>query len=89
MQKVRAGDPLRIPPGTFNTFIDAARDYQARRLYQGQGSQAAARHSGLVLVKNASGADRDRLDILGVDGPGLRRRRLSRTYMQRMRRWQF
>jgi len=69
LRKVRPGDPLKIPAGTFNTFIDAARDYQARQHQQGQGSRAAVRHSGLLLVRNDSGADRLRFDVLGVSGP--------------------
>lgn len=27
-QKVKRGDPLIIPASTFNTFVDAARDFQ-------------------------------------------------------------
>ena len=69
LKKVKSGDPLKIPAATFNTFVDTARDYQARKHQQGQGSRAAVRHSGLVLVKNASGADRQRFDVLGVNGP--------------------
>ena len=30
-KKVQSGDALRIPAETFNTFIDAARDFKARR----------------------------------------------------------
>jgi hypothetical protein len=31
LQKVKRGDPLVIPAPTFNTFIDAARDFQDRQ----------------------------------------------------------
>ena len=31
MQKVKRGDPLVIPASTFNTFVDAARDFQKRQ----------------------------------------------------------
>ena len=69
LRKVKSGDPLKISAATFNTFIDVARDYQARQHQQGQGSRAAVRHSGLVLVRNDSGADWQRFDVLGVSGP--------------------
>jgi hypothetical protein len=31
-KKVKSGDPLRMPAATFNTFLDAARDWLARQL---------------------------------------------------------
>ena len=31
LKKVKAGDRLKIPAATFNAFIDATRDFQARR----------------------------------------------------------
>lgn len=69
MKKVRAGEPLRIPAPTFNTFIDAARDFTNRT--RGMGAGAAGRalggDTGMVLVRNDSGADGDRFGILGVD----------------------
>ena len=38
LKKVQSGDPLVIPAQTFNTFIDAARDFKARQLQQGRTS---------------------------------------------------
>jgi hypothetical protein len=69
MNKVKPGDPLVIPAPTFNTFVDAANDFLARRHDRFQGSRPAARHSGIVLVRNDSGADRARFDLLGIEGP--------------------
>ena len=69
LQKVKPGDPLVIPAPTFNTFVDAANDFLARRQDQFQGSRPAARHSKIVLVRNDSGADRARFDVLGIDAP--------------------
>ncbi len=60
---------LRIPAATFNTFIDAAQDYLNRRHYQGGRAEDRARCSGLVRVKNNSGGDCQRFDILGIDTP--------------------
>jgi len=69
LKKVKPGDPLVIPAPTFNTFVDAANDFLGRRHDQFQGSSPAARHNGIVLVRNDSGADRDRFDVLGVSAP--------------------
>lgn len=69
LKKVQRGQKLHVPAAAYNAFIDAARDQQARQRSSEQSAQAAARSSGLVLVKNASGADRGRFDVLGVDGP--------------------
>ena len=68
-KKVQRGEPLRIPAETFNTFIDAAKDFRQRTQNRGQSSLANFADSGIVLVKNASGGDRDRYDILGIDSP--------------------
>lgn len=69
MKKVKAGDDLNIPAQTFNTFIDAARDYQNRSRNTGQTPRDAFRQAGIVLVKNASGYDCDRFGILGIKEP--------------------
>ena len=69
MKKVKSGDRLSIPAETFNTFIDAARDHRTRQQNRGQAARPSNRSTGTILVKNASGADRDRFDVLGVDAP--------------------
>jgi len=69
MKKVKSGDPLVIPSQTFNSFIDAAQAHKARQQSSSQTDRQAFRQSGIVLVKNASGADRQRFDVLGVDAP--------------------
>jgi len=45
MKKVRSGDPLVIPAATFNTFIDAARDYLMRgqNMRKGQNRSSLSR----------------------------------------------
>jgi hypothetical protein len=68
-KKVQRGERLRIPAETFNTFIDAAKDFRQRTQNRGQSSLANFADSGIVLVKNASGGDRDRYDILGIERP--------------------
>ena len=68
-KKVQRGEPLRIPAETFNTFIDAAKDFRQRTQNRGQSSLANFADSGIVPVKNASGGDRDRYDVLGIERP--------------------
>jgi len=69
MKKVKSGDPLVIPAPTYNAFVDSAVDHKARQQSSSQADRQAFRQSGIVLVKNASGADRQRFDVLGVDAP--------------------
>jgi hypothetical protein len=69
MKKVKPGDPLVIPAATFNTFIDSARDFLARQHQQAQAGTPSGRHNCIVLVRNDSGADRERFDVLGISGP--------------------
>ena len=68
LKKVQTGDPLRIPARAYNAFVDAARDLQGRQQEIGGATRREFRQTGIVLVKNSSGADRDRFDVLGVDG---------------------
>ena len=68
LKKVMPGDRLKIPARTFNTFIDAARDFQERQRGQGRDAKGDAPRGGIVLIKNASGADVGRCAVLGVDG---------------------
>ena len=69
LKKVQSGDALKIPAATFNAMIDAARDHRQRQRDRGRDAKPAFRQTGIVPVKNASGADRDRFDVLGVDSP--------------------
>lgn len=69
LKKVQTGDPLRIPAETFNTFIDAARDFKARRQSAVRDPAFDFRQTGIIPVKNASGEDRERFDVLGIERP--------------------
>lgn len=68
LKKVRSGDPLVIPAATFNAFVDVARDYQERQRSATRDGLPGWRQTGIVLVRNDSGADRQRFDVLGVAG---------------------
>jgi len=54
---------------TFNTFVDAARDYLQRQQGTNQKPTQAFRQTGIVLVRNDSGGDLNRLAVLGIDSP--------------------
>ena len=68
-RKVAPGERLTIPARTYNAFVDAARDYQGRQMGQEQGSTPGGKNAGTILVRNDSGADRERFDVLGIDSP--------------------
>ena len=68
-KKVQSGDPLRIPAETFNTFVDAARDFKSRRQSRTREPQFEFRQTGIIPVKNNSGVDCSRFDVLGIDQP--------------------
>ncbi len=69
LQKVVGGQRLRIPAGAYNSFVDSALDFQRRQRDQGAKSRPAQVQSGIILVRNDSGGDRQRFDVLGVAGP--------------------
>jgi len=69
LNKVRSGDPLVIPAATYNAFVDVARDHRERQRSATKDGAPDWRQTGIVLVRNDSGADRERFDVLGVSGP--------------------
>ncbi|MCD4824007.1 MAG: hypothetical protein K8S55_05330, partial [Phycisphaerae bacterium] len=69
MKKVQPGESLKFPAATFNTFIDAARDFQNRQQGTAQQPRQSVRSCGIVLVKNNSGADVGQFGILGIMCP--------------------
>lgn len=69
MKKVRTGDPLVVPAQAYNAFIDAAKDFHQRTTHLGQQATPGYRSAGIVLVKNESGEDRARFDVLGLGDP--------------------
>jgi len=69
LRKVKSGDPLIIPAQTFNAFVDAALDYRFRCQQVATGSLQSTSRTDIILVRNASGADRARFDVLGIASP--------------------
>jgi len=68
LRKVRAGQPLHIPAATFNAFIDAAEFVRRQQQRQTVDPLLGLSALGIVPVKNSSGADRSRFDVLGITG---------------------
>ena len=67
LKKTQAGQTLEIPAEAYNAFIDAVRDVRGRRHDVSQDANEPFRQSGIVKVRNKSGADRDRFDVLMID----------------------
>ena len=65
---VRPGDPLEISAGTFNAMVDAAKAHQGGRHGVGRTTRPDLRQSNMVLVRNDSGFDLDRYNVLGLSG---------------------
>jgi hypothetical protein len=84
LNKVQPGMPLQIPAKTYNAFVDAARDHQQRQMSTSADAQRDKDPSNIVLVKNESGADRARFDILGVTGPIFSRADNAATFQDRI-----
>ena len=69
LRKVQAGQPLVISAAAYNAFVDAALDYRQRASRVGREARPAFRQASIVLVRNDSGSDRERFDVLGVGVP--------------------
>ena len=67
-KKVQPGQRLEITAEAFNAFLDAARAVREHKVFGTEASQFF-RQSGIVKVRNASGADRGRFAVLGVTEP--------------------
>jgi hypothetical protein len=66
LKKVQSGDKLRIPAAAYNAFVDTAMDMRRRQQGQEQGATPEQRQTGIILIRNDSGEDRARFDVLGV-----------------------
>jgi hypothetical protein len=67
-KKVQPGQRLEITADAFNAFLDAARAVREHKQFGTDASQFF-RQSGIVKLKNASGADRSRFAVLGLSEP--------------------
>ncbi|MCP4594496.1 MAG: hypothetical protein GY842_27510, partial [bacterium] len=69
MKRAQRGAPLVIPAETFNAFVDVALDHQRRQRGVGRTGQREQPQTGIILIRNESGAARARFDVLGIAGP--------------------
>lgn len=69
LQKVRPGDPLSIPAATYNALIDTTLEWRRAQMKTQRDPLQRFAQTGVILVRNRSGADRERFDILGIDEP--------------------
>lgn len=68
LRKMRAGDPLRISAGDWNAMIDVVRAYRTQQATGGGGPPRPGPNSGIIAVRNDSGAPLDRFGVLGIAG---------------------
>jgi len=69
LKKVQPGDPLAVPAAAWNAFVEAAEAHRRGGHDLGGAAKTAGRQSGIVLVKNSSGGDRGRFEVLGLGAP--------------------
>ncbi len=68
LKRVAPGEDLEISARDYNLIVDAVNDWHSRR-QDGFGRTASAEfaQSGVILVRNDSGASRGRFSVLGID----------------------
>lgn len=71
LKKVLAGDKFAPKADTHNAFVDAAVWVRQQRTRNGAGGINDAPPGSQILVKNGSGADRARFDVLGISAPAI------------------
>jgi hypothetical protein len=71
LQKVVAGQSMGagFPAATYNAMIDVINAYRRGQLTLQNQNKSASRNSGIVLVKNSTGSDLSRGEVVGLDGP--------------------
>lgn len=70
LEKVQPGDPFKMSASTFNTMVDAAKDYETRQHSIKRENQFSNRSDHTeIIIRNDSGADRQRFDVLEVSAP--------------------
>ncbi|MGD8453668.1 MAG: hypothetical protein PVJ57_17790 [Phycisphaerae bacterium] len=69
LSKVNPGDVLNIPASAYNAFVDAAAAHQQRQFNVGGAPRSNFRQTGIVSVRNDTGAVCPRFGVLGISGP--------------------
>jgi hypothetical protein len=65
LKRVKPGDALSIPADSFNAWTDAAEDFRRRKGGQTT-SPVSASSDSLITIKNVSGYDCSRFDVLCI-----------------------
>ena len=68
-QKVQSGQPWQPSATAHNAFVDTYQYVEELRRSGGAGVGRAGSGTNVVQVRNDSGVDRDRFDVLGIAGP--------------------
>jgi hypothetical protein len=68
-RKVKPGDPLEISADSWNAAMDAARAHRDSQRDARAHPGTDTRQTGIILVRNSSGADADRLGVLAMTAP--------------------
>lgn len=69
LRKVKSGDPLRIPAGAYNAFVDAAVDLRQRQHDETRDQQRLRRDGDVILVLNSTASTVNRFGVLGITDP--------------------
>jgi len=69
LRKVMPGESLQIPASAYNAFVDAAADHRNRMTGLERHPGLSTAPGGIVMVRNTSGSDRARFDVMGIEGP--------------------
>ncbi len=69
LRKVKSGDPLRIPAGAYNAFVDAAVDLRQRQHEELREPRRLRRDNDVILVLNSTGSTVNRFGVLAITDP--------------------
>ena len=69
LRKVRTGDPLNIPAGAYNAFVDAAVDLRQRQHDAAREPQRLRRDNDVILLLNSTASTVNRFGVLGLTDP--------------------
>ncbi|MCC6907176.1 MAG: hypothetical protein IT430_04475 [Phycisphaerales bacterium] len=69
LRKVKSGDPLRIPAGAYNAFVDAAIDLRQRQHEESREPQRLQRDNDVILVLNSTASTVNRFGVLAITDP--------------------
>ncbi len=69
LRKVKSGDPLCIPAGAYNAFVDAAVDLRQRQHNENRDPQRLRRDGDVILLLNSTASTVNRFGVLAITDP--------------------